>query len=55
MAETERKLADCVGAIYEAASGGQTWQPVAAQLCEIMDAQSVFLSLAVEMGKPPIC
>lgn len=50
MAETEQKLADCVGAIYEAVTGTQSWQPVDSQLGEIMDAQSVLLNLVAENG-----
>lgn len=39
MAETERDLADCVGAIYEAATEGGSWLDVGQRMRRLLDAQ----------------
>jgi PAS domain-containing protein len=43
-------LADCVGAIYEAASGGGCWFDVGRRLCGLFDAQRVMLRLGGANG-----
>ena len=45
MADTESELADCVGAIYEAATNGGSWESVGARLCRLTDAQRAMLRL----------
>ena len=39
MADTESELANCIGAIYEAAANGGSWEDVGARLCRLTDAQ----------------
>lgn len=44
MEETDRALADCVGAVYEAAAGGEeSWLDVGRRMLEILDARSASL------------
>ena len=45
LADTERDLADCVGAIYEAAAHGGSWLDVGQRVCRLLDAQRVTLRL----------
>jgi DNA-binding CsgD family transcriptional regulator len=45
VADTERDLADCVGAIYEAATHGGSWLDVGQRICRLLDAQRVTLRL----------
>jgi DNA-binding NarL/FixJ family response regulator len=45
MADAEGDLADCVGAIYEAAANGGHWQDVGARLCRLTGAQRVVLRM----------
>ena len=45
MAEAERDLADCVGAIYEAAANGGSWLDVGRRICRLLDAQRATLRL----------
>ena len=44
--ETERDLADCVGAIYEAATGDGGWLDVGRRMCRLLDAQRAMWSRA---------
>lgn len=53
MADTERELADCVGAIYEAAANGGSWEGVGARLCQLTDAQRAMLRLGQGSVTPP--
>jgi hypothetical protein len=41
--DTEREIADCVGAIYEAATNGGSWEDVGKRLCRLTDAQRAML------------
>ncbi|AWM05567.2 helix-turn-helix transcriptional regulator [Bradyrhizobium symbiodeficiens] len=43
VADTESELADCVGAIYEAAAAGGDWESVGTRLCRLVDAQGAML------------
>ena len=45
MADTQRDLADCVGAIYEAAANGGSWLDVGQRLCSLLDAQRAYLRI----------
>ena len=45
MADTERDLADCVGAIYEAATNSGSWVDVGQRICRLLDAQRATLRL----------
>lgn len=45
MADIERDLADCVGAIYEAATHGDSWLDVGQRICRLLDAQRATLRL----------
>jgi len=42
----ENDLADCVGAIYEAAANGGCWESVGTRLCRLTDAQRVSLRIS---------
>jgi len=44
--ETERDLADCVGAIYEAATGSGSWQLVGERLRRLMNARRATLRIS---------
>ncbi len=44
-AHTERDLADCVGAVYQAATNGGDWLDFGRQLCRLLDAQRATLRL----------
>jgi PAS domain-containing protein len=39
MADTEQALADCVGAVYEAATGGDGWLDVGRRMLRLLDAR----------------
>jgi DNA-binding NarL/FixJ family response regulator len=43
--DTENDLADCVGAIYEAAANGGNWESVGTRLCRLTDAQRALLRI----------
>jgi DNA-binding CsgD family transcriptional regulator len=43
--ETERDLADCVGAIYEAAAGDGGWLDVGGRMCRLLEAQRAMLRI----------
>ncbi|NMN56397.1 PAS domain-containing protein [Xanthobacter sp. SG618] len=45
MKDTERELADCVGAIYQAGAGDGSWFDVGARICRVMDARRALLIL----------
>ena len=45
MKDTERDLADCVGAIYQAGAGDGSWLDVGERICRIMDARRALLNL----------
>lgn len=45
MKDTERDLADCVGAIYQAGSGDGSWLEVGSRICRLLDAQRALLNL----------
>lgn len=45
MKDTERELADCVGAIYQAGAGEGSWLNVGERICRIMDARRALLNL----------
>ncbi|MBB3773786.1 hypothetical protein FHS55_004430 [Angulomicrobium tetraedrale] len=45
MKDTERDLADCVGAIYQAGAGDGSWLDVGERICRIMDARRALLVL----------
>ncbi|MBS0219645.1 MAG: hypothetical protein JSR91_02780 [Proteobacteria bacterium] len=53
MADTERELADCVGAIYEAAANGESWEDVGARLCRLTGAQRAMLRMSNGSAAPP--
>jgi hypothetical protein len=53
MAQTERDLADCVGAIYEAATGGVPWHEVGDRLRRLMNARRATLRLTDGKDPPP--
>ncbi|MBN9434809.1 MAG: hypothetical protein J0I45_20460 [Bosea sp.] len=44
MADIERDLADCVGAIYQAGAGDGSWFDVGERICGILDARRVLLN-----------
>jgi PAS domain-containing protein len=46
VADTESELANCVGAIYEAAANGGSWESVGARLCRLTDAQRATLRIS---------
>jgi DNA-binding CsgD family transcriptional regulator len=48
VADTERELADCVGAIYEAAANGGSWLDVGQRICSLLDAQRAFLRIGAD-------
>ena len=50
MPHTENDLADCVGAIYEAAANGGSWESVGVRLCRLTDAQRAQLRMADRDG-----
>jgi hypothetical protein len=50
--DTENNLADCVGAIYEAAANGGSWESVGTRLCRLMDAQRAQLRITDHGGAP---
>lgn len=52
MKDTERDLADCVGAIYEAASNGGSWLDVGTRICRILDAERAMLRITDGLGGP---
>ena len=41
MADVEQALADCVGAVYEAAAGGDGWFDVGERMRQLFDAVDV--------------
>jgi len=43
--DTERDLADCVGAIYQAGAGDGSWLDVGERICRLMDARRALLNL----------
>jgi PAS domain-containing protein len=43
--DTENDIADCVGAIYEAAANGGSWENVGTRLCRLTDAQRAQLRI----------
>jgi hypothetical protein len=45
MADVEQALADCVGAVYEAAAGGDGWFGVGERMRQLLDARSAALYL----------
>lgn len=45
MNDTERQIADCVGAIYQAGSGDGDWLDVGERICRLMNAQRALLTL----------
>ncbi|MEJ1976301.1 MAG: hypothetical protein WDN49_09560 [Acetobacteraceae bacterium] len=45
MTQTEHAVADCVGAVYEAAANGGSWLDVGKRLCCLLDAQRAMLRL----------
>jgi DNA-binding NarL/FixJ family response regulator len=45
MADVEQALADCVGAVYEAAAGGDGWFDVGERMRQVFDARSATLYL----------
>jgi DNA-binding CsgD family transcriptional regulator/PAS domain-containing protein len=45
LADTQRDLADCVGAIYEAAANGGSWLDVGRRICRLLDAQRATLRI----------
>jgi DNA-binding CsgD family transcriptional regulator/PAS domain-containing protein len=49
--DTERDLADCVGAIYQAGSGDGGWLDVGSRICRILGAERALLNLG-EPGGP---
>lgn len=51
MRDTERDLADCVGAIYQAGAGDGSWLDVGERICRLMDARRALLNLG-EPGGP---
>lgn len=51
MKDTERELADCVGAIYQAGAGEGSWFDVGERICRIMDARRVLLKLGGPGGR----
>jgi DNA-binding NarL/FixJ family response regulator len=53
VADTESELADCVGAIYDAAANGGRWEGVGARLCRLTNAQRVMLRMGDRIAVPP--
>ncbi len=45
MTDSERDLADCVGALYEAATGGGSWLDLGSRMCRVFDAQGAKLDV----------
>jgi hypothetical protein len=43
--DTERDLADCVGAIYQAGTGDGSWFDVGERICRLMNARRALLNL----------
>ncbi len=54
MTDTESDLADCVGAIYEAAAGGGGWLDVGQRICRLLEAQSATLRIAGSADAPNV-
>jgi DNA-binding NarL/FixJ family response regulator/PAS domain-containing protein len=52
VAETERDLADCVGAIYEAAADHGSWLDVGARMCRVFNAPRAMLWVNDRPGGP---
>lgn len=52
MADSERDLADCVGALYEAATGGGSWLDVGQRLRKMFQAQRATLLIGSHAGAP---
>ena len=50
MTDTERDLADCVGAIYQAGAGDGSWLDVGQRVCRLMDAERALLNLGGPSG-----
>lgn len=50
VADTEHELAECVGAIYEAAANGGNWERVGTHLCQLTGAQRAQLRIADRGG-----
>ncbi len=50
MKDTERDLANCVGAIYQAGSGDGSWLEVGSRICRLIDAQRALLNLGGPNG-----
>ena len=44
MVDIERDLADCVGAIYQAASGDGSWFEAGERICRILEARRILLN-----------
>jgi DNA-binding CsgD family transcriptional regulator/PAS domain-containing protein len=53
LADAERDLADCVGAIYEAAANGGSWLDVGQRICRLMDAQRATLRIGHGSSEAP--
>jgi PAS domain-containing protein len=53
VADTESELADCVGAIYQAAANGGSWETVGARLCQLTGAQRAMLRVGDGSVNPP--
>ena len=51
IADLERKLADCVGAVYEAAGAGAGWHQAGQRICDLLDARSVVLNTILGDGQ----
>jgi PAS domain-containing protein len=52
VAETERDLADCVGAIYEAAANHGSWLDVGTRMCRVFNAPRAMLWINDRPGGP---
>jgi len=53
VADTEADLADVVGAIYEAAANGGSWESVGTRLCHLTNSQSAILRIVARRGEAP--
>lgn len=51
MADTESELANCVGAVYEAAASDANWCDVGERLCRLLDARRAMLLLEDQSGR----
>lgn len=50
-ADLEQKLADCVGAVYEAAGTGTDWHQAGRLICDLFDARSIALNTVMGNGR----